>query len=322
MVSIIVPVYNVEMYLPQCIDSILAQSYSNIEVILVDDGSTDSSLSICREYAERDERIRVYHQNNMGVSAARNTGISNARGEYIAFVDSDDLIRQDYIEKLIFDLSENNADISACDLLRFNDMNEPDLLSTEENDEKIFLSGKEAALAVYTGQSKLHIAVWAKIIKKSLFAGMEFPVGKIHEDDALTPRLLYKANKIVYSENKMYLHRKRQNSIMEVGFSEKRFDAIEAIDNNIVFFKKNNEMEIASAAERLRIKRHALYILDCHKYGMVKKIPQNLKMSVAAAVYNLYRIMPSHKFEWYIKDYYPSLEIVSAYIEKFKSFFR
>lgn len=171
-ISIIVPVYNVEQYLCECIDSMLAQIFEDYELILVDDGSPDRCGQVCDEYAALDERVRVIHQENAGVSFARNIGIDIARGNYISFVDSDDIISAFYLKELYEKIIEYQADISICEMKEFDEKNtfkmnrESDIKSIK----KKVLSGKEAALTVYSQKrEKISVGPCAKLYKKSLY---------------------------------------------------------------------------------------------------------------------------------------------------------
>lgn len=189
MVSIIVPVYNVEEYLRVCIDSILLQTYRNIEVILVDDGSTDQSGKICDSYT--DPRISVFHTNNHGLSAARNLGIDHSHGEYICFIDSDDWIDNDVIEKAV----EN---IGSADILCY-------------GANTATYTGYEALVAHING--KIGVTAWNKLYKRSCFANIRFPVGRIMEDMATTFKLLHHAERVICIDYNGYHYRNRKDSI-------------------------------------------------------------------------------------------------------------
>ena len=163
LISVVIPVYNTEKYLKECIDSVINQSYNNLEIILVDDGSTDNSLEICNKYADMDKRIKVIHKNNGGLSDARNVGIENANGKYITFVDSDDFIENDMYELLYNDVCENNAEIAGCDYYLFNS------LSTSKSDnitEKKCVLNPEQALIKMKKMTGYGISACNKIIMK------------------------------------------------------------------------------------------------------------------------------------------------------------
>ena len=182
MISIIVPVYNTEPYLPQCLDSILAQTYTDLEILLIDDGSTDRCGEICNQYAARDPRIRVFHTENRGLSAARNLGLDQAKGDYIGFVDSDDWIEPDMYEVLLQKAEETKADIVECGVY----LEYPG--KTEERKRKNqIMSGSKAIYELLNGY--LSDCVWDKIWNSKCFRQIRFPEGRVHEDTAITSKI-------------------------------------------------------------------------------------------------------------------------------------
>lgn len=230
LITIIVPVYNVEGYICKCIDSILCQTYKNLEIILVDDGSPDRCGEICDEYAKRDMRIRVIHKENGGLSDARNTGIESATGDYIAFVDSDDYIAPDMYEKLYNAVKVNSADMSICSFHCVNENGDPIECQNMYNPiSNSVLSGIE----VFEGklaenQYWYWVVAWNKLYKSSLFDNIRFPVGKQHEDEFVAHHIYSIARKVACCGNKMYYYVKRADSIMSKKYTYKRLDACEA----------------------------------------------------------------------------------------------
>jgi glycosyltransferase involved in cell wall biosynthesis len=223
-ISIIVPVYNVEDYLEDCLNSILVQSFQNFEVILVNDGSTDRSGSICDDYAKKDDRIKVVHQEYQGVSSARNVGIANAEGEFIGFVDSDDRI-DIHMYKTLYELcKETGSHISICKLGREIDGK----LINEESQEFIKEMDKEDGLRELFRGILFRFSLCNKLFKKSCFKDIVFPEGRIHEDLATTYKLFAAAEKSIYMNYIGYIYVKRQNSILTSKFNEKRLDAFVA----------------------------------------------------------------------------------------------
>lgn len=220
LISIIVPVYNVESYLKQCIDSILAQSYKNLEIILVDDGSTDRSGQICDQYAEKDSRIHVVHKANGGLSSARNAGLKICHGDYLGFVDSDDYIDPDMYKVLLDNLFQEDADISACEFYwTYSDYTES---SGNENAYFIF-PGKEAAKSLFVHSKTFSIGVkrvvWNKLYRRNVFFpgkgnNIIFPEKKFGEDNYVTPMVLYHARRVVYSGRNLYFYRQREGSLV------------------------------------------------------------------------------------------------------------
>lgn len=212
-VSIIVPVYNVEKYLKRCVDSLIRQIYTNIEIILVNDGSTDTSGVICDSYQDIDERICVYHKPNGGLSDARNYGIRKVSGEYICFVDSDDCVDEQFIGILINTIHTYNVQIAAVGFYEFSSFEIPNkaLLHTCETIQ--ILNGKQALSALFTKDLYCNFA-WNKIYKRELFKSISYPKGKKMEDLGTTYRLLLAADKIAYNSSQLYFYFQRPDSIM------------------------------------------------------------------------------------------------------------
>lgn len=246
LVSVIIPVYNVELFLRTCIDSIVAQTYSNLEIILVDDGSPDKCPEICNEYAKRDERVKVIHQKNGGLSAARNAGIDIARGEYLTFIDGDDFVVSNYIELLYKGIVEFDADISIASFYSFVNENELNVLCNELPFAEIT---KEECFKRY-GSLKAElsmpfISACNKIYRKDLFDSIRFPVGKLYEDAFITYKLLDKAKKIVIAPIQLYFYRLNPQSILGQSFREKNLEMVEAFRSGMDYFYHKGEVAIA-----------------------------------------------------------------------------
>ena len=232
LISVIVPVYNVELYLEDCVRSILSQTYSDLQIILVDDGSTDHSGEICDEYANIDARIIVIHKANGGLSDARNIGIKTATGKYVAFVDSDDCIDASMIEKLYRACDDNDADLSMCFFEKF-DEEKTYKMNHIHNQNKIEVcTGKDILADIYLVKKPFNhgcIVIWNKLYKRDLFTkDTFFPYGKIHEDEFVTPELLLQARKAVVIYESLYFYRIRPGSIISKGFARENIDALEA----------------------------------------------------------------------------------------------
>ena len=208
MISVIVPIYNIERYLRQCIDSILAQTYQNLEILLIDDGSPDNCGKICEDYARIDSRIKVFHTKNLGLSAARNMGLRNASGEYIGFVDSDDWIEPDMFKTLLRLLEETGADISVCEMWR-------ECL-------KYRYAAKSVRNAVYTGTDAIkslviygtHDYAWNKLYKRECWTNIFFPPGHTFEDVATLYKVVLNAHSVSCTSKLLYHYRKRRGSIV------------------------------------------------------------------------------------------------------------
>lgn len=226
LVSIIVPVYNVEKYLKKCVDSIINQTYKNLEIVLVDDGSTDNSRNICDEYAKKDSRIKVIHKQNGGLSDARNVGIDNSKGKYITFIDSDDTIENDYVEYLYSLLKKYKTKLSICN---YNVITNNKIISYTTKDLE-FKFDKITALKELLKENKFSVSSCAKMYEKKLFNNVKFPVGKLCEDNGTTYKLVEKCAYIAYGSKSKYNYYKRENSIMTSSFNEKKFDLIELVD--------------------------------------------------------------------------------------------
>lgn len=210
-VSVIIPVYNVEKFLHKCIDSVVNQTYKNIEIILIDDGSPDNCPAICDNRAASDRRIKVLHQQNSGLSAARNKGIDISVGDYICFVDSDDFIAENMIEKAVSCIEKNDADIVCFGVFRVNEFEEI-LESTETMKEKC-VNCREAILDLSYG--KIHDYAWSKLYKRKVFENVRYPVGRAFEDIATTYKTFLNSKKICYLPQELYFYRKRKGSIID-----------------------------------------------------------------------------------------------------------
>lgn len=212
LISVIIPVYNVESYLRKCLDSVVKQTYKNIEIILVDDGSTDHCGEICDEYAQRDSRILVIHKANGGVASSRNTGLDNAKGEYIMWVDSDDWVEPTFCEKALELVLEYHADIVCFGYNSFgpNNYNSP----RRTNKPRILDKAEALKHIILFDEPSLFNAVWNRIYHHSLFQNLRFPIGMVYEDNYVTYMLIHKATTIYISDELLYNYiRTRKDSL-------------------------------------------------------------------------------------------------------------
>lgn len=250
LVSIIVPVYKVEKYLEKCIESILAQTYKNIELILVDDGSPDNCPSICDRYAGKDSRVIVIHKQNGGLSDARNIGLNIARGDFISFIDSDDFVSPDFCELLLRAIIRDNADMAVCNYLR---TDENYNLIQEKNVDLPFKNeciSPEKFMQGYFGKHGwYYVVVWNKIYKRALFDNLRFPYGKQHEDEFLIHHLMAQCNKISCIRDALYYYVQRNESIISQ-ISIKNMDLGEALIDQYKFSKKYKITELRNYAVR------------------------------------------------------------------------
>lgn len=244
-VSVIVPIYKVEPYLKRAVASILHQTYHNLEIILVDDGSPDQCGRICDDYAKEDNRITVIHKENGGLSDARNAGLDAAHGEYIVFVDSDDFIAEDYVETLMQCLKKYDADVAMCSYA---------VTASVELDESIFKASRDETVEVCDRRELLNnlydanhkdatyfIVSWNKIYKASLWQDVRFPKGRIHEDEATTYKIYDRAQKGVYLHRPLYGYFTAPSSITRDRFNIKRLQWMDALDDRIVYFEDKTE---------------------------------------------------------------------------------
>ncbi len=219
LISIIVPVYNVERYLAACIDSVLRQTYKNFELILVDDGSTDHSGEICDRLAKTDSRMRVFHKKNGGLSDARNFGMKYAQGDYITFIDSDDAVSPRFIEILLLESLKNSADIVQCQFaLR------EELLETGSGKSAVYRGADGFRQFLMIGE--VYVSSWCKLYRRELFDDISFPYGRINEDVCTTYKLLYRSAKTVCIDRALYWHRMREGSITHTAFSDRNLEVL------------------------------------------------------------------------------------------------
>ena len=230
LISIIIPVYNVSDYLDKCLESIVNQTYKKIEIIIIDDGSTDNSGNICDKWANIDSRIKVYHQENKGLSCARNLGIKKSTGKYLFFIDSDDFVSLDIIEFLYNSLINNNADIATC-------MNYRKKYKNLGN--KSYICNKEESLKKLLYQENCLVNVWGKLYKKELFNDVLFPKKMILEDLATTYLLFSKSKKTIINTIGKYYYVKRNDSIINSKFSRNRMIGLDIANNQTKFIKTN-----------------------------------------------------------------------------------
>lgn len=231
LISVIVPVYNVAEYLPECVDSIINQTYKNLEIILVDDGSTDACPDICDEYAKRDSRIRVIHKKNGGLSDARNAGLDICTGEWIGFVDSDDYIARDMYEKLYASAVEVQADVSVCQSIK--DKNGKLSYYKYKRETEVLSSMEEMINRMFCGGTQT-ISACLKLYRKTIFSNLRFPVGKTNEDAFLILSILEKISKMVIIPHALYYYRLRIGSITNVkSWNNNIWDTVLAYKHNI-----------------------------------------------------------------------------------------
>ena len=279
LITIVVPIYNVEKYIDNCIQTIINQTYKKLQIILVDDGSTDNCPKICDKYKAQDDRIEVIHKKNGGLSDARNAGIEKAKGKFVCFIDSDDFISYEYIEKLYKLIIKNNADISVSNFKRVQEFNEEYLKEEKEKSTEEIYNGKQMIENIY--HKKLYVqstVAWNKMYKTDLFKEIKFPYGKLHEDEFTTYKLYYNCKKIVMTSEILYYYRYVPDSIMNKKFNKKRLDGIKALEERLEFFKEKKEEKLYN----LTLVRYLIVIMihytNCKKFlENSKEIQKDLK---------------------------------------------
>ena len=227
LISVIIPVYNVEKYLDSCVESVVNQTYKNLEIILVDDGSTDNCPALCDAWANKDARVKVIHKQNGGLSSARNTGLTIASGDYIGFVDSDDYISVYMYEVLLSLINEKKAEIAQCDYFVYSDFTKKSALYKKEISSKLVFDSHDAVKSMLT-DGIITVICCSKLIKASIAKNVFFEEGVINEDVLWTYRILTESKTIVTSNEKLYGYFQRDGSIMNSSYTEKRFDALKA----------------------------------------------------------------------------------------------
>lgn len=237
LISIVIPVYNVESYIEKCVNSIINQTYKNIEILLIDDGSTDLSGQICELYAKKDTRIRVFHKKNGGLSSARNFGIEKAKGKYISFIDSDDFVTIDYVEILYKLLVDTNSDISVA--INVNLYPNGYIKHIYNNSGKKIIYGSGLSMLEHMLYQKLFDTSSSfKLYKTKLFDDIRFPIGKLYEDIACIYKLFLKAKRVSYINKEIYFYLQRPSSIIGKSFDPRDMDLIDSVDLMMEEIKK------------------------------------------------------------------------------------
>ena len=253
LISIIVPIYNVEKYLNKCVESILKQTYDNLEIILVDDGSLDNCGNICDEYAKKDSRIIVLHKTNGGLSDARNKGINIAKGKYIGFVDSDDYIDNDMFEILYNLCKNNNADIS---MISYKEIENEIIINENSNyTNKVFKYNNIEAIKELLKDEKIKNYAWNKLYKKELFDGIEYPIKMAYEDVGTTYKLFEKAKKIIWYDIPKYNYIRRGTSIVSKNTYKNLKDFIDLSYQRYNYFENSiysNKIKIENSYSFIR----------------------------------------------------------------------
>lgn len=247
-ITIIVTVYNREKYLDRCLKSISNQTYKNLEVIIIDDGSTDNGKIIYEKWMNIDSRMKAYYKENGGRSSARNMGLDKATGEYIGFVDADDYVNPQMYKKMVTILEKEKADMAVCDYKEV-DTEEYKLYNCGKTNLEI-LSGKEAMYKLYcVPPDKIYwVAPWNKLYKSEIFENLRFPLGKDYEDNYLYHHILGRVDKIVYTRQELVYYFQSQEGIMRSSYSKNNLDDLYSFEDRMIFFQNRKYKKLLSKA--------------------------------------------------------------------------
>ena len=253
-ISVIIPVYNTERYLAECLESVVSQTFKDFEAIVVNDGSTDGSAEIVKRFAERDNRICTITQENKGLSEARNAGIAVARGHWITFVDSDDVIHPSFLETLLNIAKEKNADIACCGKWSFTDISEREAAQKKRysNNKVTELRPEDALANALFQKDNPDYSAWNKLYSKALWAGRKFKPGAYFEDVATIPQVFLDARQIAFTASPLYLYRKRDTSILATPYSRKKAELLDIAESVLPLVAgKGRKLEAAAKSNLL-----------------------------------------------------------------------
>ena len=273
--SVIIPYYNGEVYIEKTVKSVLESTLKDLEILLIDDGSPGTSGSICDYLACKYDNLYAIHKENGGLSDARNAGMEIVKGEYVSFVDGDDYIDERYIEVLYCNLVNNGVQVSQVDFFYEQEMSE----KCNSIEKVSVISSIEAIRNYYLLLSpRMNISACAKLYSKSVIGDFRFPVGKTHEDQFFTPQVVINSKGIAISNQKLYCYVNRENSIMHIGFSEKRWDNIWAVEQCIEEYRKNN-IDLVAPAIHYKKKTIAKFNIWANESGLHREVPKQYIMT-------------------------------------------
>ncbi|MBR5564884.1 MAG: glycosyltransferase family 2 protein [Roseburia sp.] len=293
LISVIIPIYKAEKYIEKCVKAVQNQTYQNLEIILVDDGSPDESGVICDRLATEDSRIRVLHKENGGAATARNAGLDVMTGAYIAFVDADDYMELNYIETLYHTLSETNAQVAICSFKTIDEAGNPvsiDSLHDESSDENIFVADTDT-IEVFTGNEIIlqdlqghweHVAPWGKLYQADLFEGVRYPKWPAYEDEPVFIRVFDKVETAAASKDRLYYYVQHAGSLMNTAYSEKqRSTTIKMWHERIEYYSDNvpRHNAIRNCVLQAFVAWNVLF-LSLHAHEMTKEQKLELKREI------------------------------------------
>lgn len=317
LISIIIPVYNIDKYIARCIDSILSQTLTDYEIILVNDGSSDKSLSICIEYAKKDFRIVVISQENGGASKARNSGIEVAKGKYITFIDGDDYIENSFLEKLYDAIKESNNKMSMCGFDCVDEQGTIVHSPFSNNYVPDSVSGHDAAS--YIGNNVTFGVVWNKLYDITIFDNIRFPVGKTFEDELILHHLYGECISISCVKEILYHYVQRDGSKMTEKYTPIKMDIIDAYMDRLKFFIERNYESDIILRDRKKLMEF-FRIAVRRKGGGKKEGKEKLNRLIRDYKDNIYPIFCSHTLEEWLFIHWPktTMQIKSVYMRIFK----
>ncbi|MGN0559353.1 MAG: glycosyltransferase family 2 protein [Acutalibacteraceae bacterium] len=323
LISIIVPVFNVEKYLPRCIDSIVNQSYEQLEIILVDDGSPDRCPEICEEWAKKDTRIRVIHKQNGGQASARNRGLDIAKGDYVTFIDSDDYLHPDFISTLYKALTENNAEIAICSA---NFVDELDNILDEPQPE---LNG------LYTGRDMLvrhaqcswgyYVWPWNKLYKREIFNTLRYQEGVKGEDDRLLHHLFWNVQRVFAIPDRLYFYVQHEgsDSAKSNSFKMRDMDVYDGIIERLQFYKENDKDLLKCYSVRMLYSSLAKSLIHCYNSKEYSKEFEKRFKSIGKRIKEItgkdYRIYVGSRLPAWLLEHKPVLYIYYWKLQQIKN---
>lgn len=307
LVSVIIPVYKVEQYLNQCIESIVNQTYKNLEIILVDDGSPDQCPVICDEWSKKDTRIKVIHKANGGLSSARNAGLDVCSGDYLMFVDSDDYCALNICEVLLNLAETNQADFTMCGVRLFDEIHP--LKQNSQPEQTFVYSGQEVIKQLYQTKIPYLVTAWGKLYKKKLFSSLRYPVGKLHEDEFVLAELLHQTNCFVYVSKGMYFYLQRPSSITK-NVTQKNIQNLHEA--------ALQRYEFLNAKYPQNLEKNQILLLSMLRSACIKACNNKLLKDIAWHYYqNYYRTIKKHDKKNWLFYHFNWLYLLLLQIKKF-----
>lgn len=288
LVSVIIPVYNVENYLEKCVESVINQSYQNIEILLINDGSTDSSANICNLMKKKDSRIKVFHKKNGGLSDARNYGINESSGKYLVFIDSDDWVDKEYVRYLYDLINNNDCDISVCEIVKITEKGK--IVSNNLNNNNVLKLNQKDALKNMIEVNLFATSACGKMYKRECFDAIKFPVGRLFEDIPTNYSIFLSVENVIFGARGLYYYLTREGSITRKKFSAKNMDSI-------IFIEEAMKKVLIKYPEFENISNSRVFLayFDIWKSFGKKDIDSEYYINTKSAIKNLRRKIKKSK---------------------------